>query len=156
MARPPTHRIDALRDHVGHDFGRATPARLDQRRIDPFAESTGDDPWIHVDAELARTQTPFGGTIAHGLLLSALVPAARYELGVYPPDAVDVLNHGFEKVRLLVPLPAGSHVVVQVTPADVEAKGALRTLVRCRNTAFVAGAPERAVMVAESMGMVMA
>jgi acyl dehydratase len=156
MACPANHRIDTLRDHVGHDFGCASPRLLDQPRVDQFAECTGDDQWIHVDAERARTQAPFGGTIAHGLLLLALIPAAQYELDVYPPDAVNVLNYGFEKVRFLAPVPVGSQLVVQVTLADVQAKGAGRTLVRCRNTAFVAGAPERTVMVAESMGMVMA
>ena len=101
-------------------------------------------------------QTPFGGTIAHGLLLLSLIPAAQFELGVYPDDATNVLNYGFDKVRFLAPVPSGSRVAVQVTLTDVEAKGPGRTLVRCRNTAFVEGAPERPVMVAESMGMVMA
>jgi hypothetical protein len=35
----------------------SSPTRLDQPRIDRFAEGAGDDPWIHVDAARARTQT---------------------------------------------------------------------------------------------------
>ena len=39
--------------------------------IDAFAESTGDDQFIHVDPERAA-QTPLGSTIAHGLLTLSL------------------------------------------------------------------------------------
>lgn len=156
MACPSNFRVDTLHDHLGHDFGCSTPALLDQPRIDHFAHCTGDDQWIHVDVERARTGTPFGGTIAHGLLLLSLIPAAQFELGVYPDDAANVLNYGFDKVRFLAPVAAGSRVVVQVALAEVESKGPGRTLMRCRNTAFVEGAPERPVMVADSMGMVMA
>ena len=152
MATPVNYRVDNLRDHAGHEFGCSTPVLLDQSRITHFAECTGDDQWIHVDVERARA---FGGTIAHGLLLLSLIPAAHYELGVYPKDATNVLNYGFEKVRFLAPVTAGSRIVVQVALNTVESKGPGRTLLRLRNTAFVEGAPERPVMVAESMGMVM-
>jgi acyl dehydratase len=156
MAIPSNHRVDTLHDHVGHDFGCSTPALLNQQRIDHFALCTGDDQWIHVDVERARAQAPFGGTIAHGMLLLSLIPAAQFELGVYPHDAANVLNYGFDKVRFLAPVPAGSRVVVQVALVEVESKGRGRILVRCRNTAFVEGTPGRPVLLAESMGMVMA
>jgi len=156
MGIPPNHSVATLKDHIGHDFGVAKAAHLDQSRIDHFAECTGDKQWIHVDVERARTDSPVGNTIAHGLLLLSLIPAAQYGLGVYPADASNVLNYGFEKVRFLAPVPAGSRVAIRVELAAVEPKGPGRTLVRCRNTAFIEGAPECPVMVAESMGMVMA
>ena len=61
MAIPPNYRFATLKDHIGHDFGESSPTRLDQPRIDPFAECTGDDQWIHVDVERARTQTKAPG-----------------------------------------------------------------------------------------------
>jgi acyl dehydratase len=155
MTLPVPHTVATLQDHVGHDFGASAAVRLDQPRIDHFAECTGDDQWIHVDVERARTQSPAGGTIAHGLLSLSLIPAAHYGLGVYPVDAVNVLNYGFDKVRFLAPVPAGTSVRIRVELAEVEVKGTGRTLVRCRNTAFVEGAPERPLMVAESLAMVM-
>lgn len=156
MARPANHRIETLRDHIGHDFGCSAPRLLDQLRIDHFAECTGDDQWIHVDVERARTQMPGGRTIAHGLLLLALLPAAQYELGVYPDDATNMLNYGFDKVRFLAPVPAGTAVVMRVELAEVEAKGPGRTLVRCRNMAYADGALDKPLMVADSLAMVMA
>ena len=156
MTRPTNHRVETLRDHVGHDFGCSIAVLLDQSRIDHFAESTGDGQWIHVDVERARAQMPGGRTIAHGLLLLSLLPAAQYELGVYPDDAANVLNYGFDKVRFLAPVPAGTSVTMRVELAAVEAKGSGRTLVRCRNTAYADGALDAPLMVAESLAMVMA
>jgi len=155
MAIPVPHTVATLQQHVGHDFGLSAAVPLDQSRIDHFAECTGDHQWIHVDVERARTQSPLGGTIAHGLLSLSLIPAAHFGLGVYPHDAVNVLNYGFDKVRFLAPVPAGTRVQIRVELVEVEAKGPSRTLVRCRNTAIAEGAPERPLMVAESLAMVM-
>jgi acyl dehydratase len=155
MNRPANHLVETLRDHVGHDFGCSTPKPIDQPRIDHFAECTGDDQWIHVDVERARTQMRGGRTIAHGVLLLALLPAAQYELGVYPDDAASMLNYGFDKVRFLAAVPAGTAIVIRVELADVTAKGPGRTLVRCTNTAYADGALDKPLMVAESLAMVM-
>ncbi len=45
---------------------------ITQRRIDAYAEASGDHNPIHVDPAFAET-TPFGGTIAHGMLALALI-----------------------------------------------------------------------------------
>jgi acyl dehydratase len=156
MAAPENHCVANLHHHVGHDFGLSAPVLLDQKRIDHFAQCTGDDQWIHVDVERARDSGPFGGTIAHGLLTLSLIPAVQYELGVYPADAGNVLNYGFEKVRFLAPVPSGAAIVTRVELAAVEAKGLGRFLVRTKNTAYMAGETERPVLVAESLAMVMA
>jgi pimeloyl-ACP methyl ester carboxylesterase len=81
MNRPANHRVATLPERIGHDFGCSTPKPIDQPHIDHFGECTGDDQWIGV--KRARTQMPGGRTIAHGLLLLGLLPAAQYELGVY-------------------------------------------------------------------------
>jgi acyl dehydratase len=148
--------VDTLRQHLGHDFGLSAPVRLDQPRIDEFAECTGDDQWIHVDVERARTQMPGGRTIAHRLLLLGLLPAAQYELGVYPDGAANMLNYGYDKVRFLAPVPADTAVVMRVELAEVKSKGPGRTLVRCHNWAYADGALDKPLMVADSLAMVMA
>jgi acyl dehydratase len=156
MATPPNYCTAALPALVGHVFGEAAPIEVDQRRIDGFALCTGDDQWIHVDAERARTESPFGSTIAHGLLVLSLIPVAQYELGVYPPDASSVLNYGIEKVRFLAPVAAGTSLVIRVELTGVEVRGEGRLLVRCTNTAFDAANRDRKVMVADTLGMVLA
>ena len=124
MASPKDYAAATLKDQVGHDFGASAPVLLDQQRIDGFARCTGDDQWIHVDVERARTQSPFRNTIAHGLLLLSLIPAMHFELGVYPADALNVLNYGFEKVRFLAPVPAGTAVYLRTDTGRGEPEAA--------------------------------
>lgn len=63
---------DGLAAAVGRELGVSTWIMVDQRRIDGFAECTGDHAWIHVNTERAA-KGPFGGTIAHGPLSLSLV-----------------------------------------------------------------------------------
>jgi acyl dehydratase len=149
------YALSTLAAHTGRDFGFSRSMRIDQSRIDQFAECSGDDQWIHVDVERARTG-PVGHTIAHGLLLLSLVTKAQYDVRVFPDDAAHILNYGFDKVRFLAPVPAGSSLVIRVELTDVESKGAGRTLARCRNTAYFESDLDRPVMVAESLAMLMA
>ena len=77
--------------------------------IDKFADATGDHQFIHVDPVRAAL-TPFGGTIAHGLLTLSLVPAlAADALPRLDPVAM-MINYGYDKVRFLSPVPSGSRI----------------------------------------------
>ena len=156
MASPKNYAAATLTAHVGHDFGASAPVLLDQQRIDGFAGCTGDNQWIHVDVERARKQSQFGNTIAHGLLLLSLIPAMHFELGVYPADALNVLNYGFEKVRFLAPVPAGTAVYLRTELAEVSPKQQGTFLVRCTNALHSKDHPERPVMVADSLALVVA
>jgi acyl dehydratase len=156
MASPPNYTAATLKAHLGRDFGGSAPVLLDQQRIDGFAACTGDDQWIHVDVERARAQSKFGNTIAHGLLLLSLIPAMHFELGVYPADALNVLNYGFEKVRFLAPVAAGSAVYLRTELAEVSPKQPGTFLVRCTNALHVSKYSERPVMVADSLALVVA
>jgi len=156
MSAPLDYRVATLADHVGHDFGASTPVLLDQQRISLFAECTGDRQWIHVDVDRARRESPFGTTIAHGALLLSMAVGAQFELGVYPGDAGQVLNYGFDRVRFLAPVPAGSVLTVRVELKGVESKGEGRWLVRLANSAYTVAEPQRPVLVADSLAMVVA
>ena len=68
--------VDALRDAVGEELGYSDWLEIDQKRIDLFADATGDHQWIHVDPERAAAG-PFGTTIAHGYLTLSLLPLLR-------------------------------------------------------------------------------
>ncbi len=82
---------------------------VDQERIDAFAHVTEDRQFIHIDPEKASA-TPFGGTVAHGFLtLSLLSPMAYSALPRVEGSAMGV-NYGFDKVRFLHPVRAGSRV----------------------------------------------
>ena len=66
--------VSEMVNQIGHKFEPGNWMTLDQDRINSFADCTEDHQFIHVDEEAAAPQTPFGSTIAHGLLtLSSLV-----------------------------------------------------------------------------------
>ncbi|MFF3271369.1 MaoC family dehydratase [Streptomyces chrestomyceticus] len=100
--------LDALRNAVGEDLGTSDWPEIDQKRIDLFADATGDHQWIHVDPERAAAG-PFGATIAHGYLTLALLPALVPQL--LRVDNVKMgINYGVDKVRFPAPVPVGSRV----------------------------------------------
>jgi acyl dehydratase len=101
--------LAAARDFTGKELGPSEWVRVDQARIDAFAAVTGDRQWIHCDVERARTDSPWGSTVAHGYLSLALVPAllvSVLEIG----GVTSVVNTGIDKLRLTAPVPAGSRV----------------------------------------------
>ena len=96
--------IDDVRP--GLELGPSRWFDVSQERIDAFAEATEDRQWIHVDPELAA-QSPFGTTVAHGLLTLGLVIPMTYEL-MPVEDARLAVNYGLNRVRFPAPVPAGS------------------------------------------------
>src|SRR6516164_5276796 len=109
--------IEEAIDAVGEEFGVSDWITVDQDRIDGFAGVTGDHQWIHVDAERARTESPYGSTIAHGFLTLSLIPAlskASYRV----ENAKMGINYGLNRVRFLAPVPVGSRVRVRSELVD--------------------------------------
>ena len=98
----------ALLPAVGQHLGFSEWLEIDQRRIDLFAESTGDHQWIHVDPERAASG-PFGKTIAHGYLTLSLANLFLPEIMAVDNVSMGV-NYGCEKVRFPAPVPVGSRV----------------------------------------------
>ena len=90
------------------ELGASSWVTIDQRRIDLFAEATGDHQWIHVDPE-AAAQGPFGTTIAHGYLTISLLPALLSEV-MSVTDARMGVNYGVERARFTAPVPSGTRV----------------------------------------------
>src|SRR6202030_4868674 len=69
--------IDEYRNHVGMLLGVSDWIVIGQGMIDQFADVTCDWQFIHIDPIRAK-ETPFGGTIAHGLLTLSLVSAMSF------------------------------------------------------------------------------
>jgi acyl dehydratase len=110
--------IDDLKSKVGEEIGVSGWYEVTQERIDAFAEASGDHQWIHVDPERAK-DTPFGGTIAHGLLTLSLGPQFSYEL--YTIEGITfALNYGYGKVRFPAPVPSGSKLRMRATISQVD------------------------------------
>jgi acyl dehydratase len=97
-----------LKAAVGKHLGHSDWLRIDQKRIDQFAEATGDHQWIHVDPERAKTG-PFGATIAHGYLTLSITNNFLPQL-VQVPTAKLGINYGANKLRFPAPVKVGSRV----------------------------------------------
>ena len=98
---------------VGQELGVSEWVSIGQRRVNEFAEATGDHQWIHVDVERAK-EGPFGGTIAHGYLTLSLVPwLGSMVFKLATPGAK--LNYGVNKVRFPSPVLVGSKVRARVS-----------------------------------------
>ncbi|MBC7305015.1 MAG: MaoC family dehydratase [Nocardia sp.] len=109
--------FDALRAAIGTELGPSDWVSIDQRRIDLFAEATGDHQWIHVDRERAAAG-PYGTTIAHGFLtLSLIVPMTQQIMTVSAATAG--INYGLDRVRFLTPVPVDGRIRAHLTLTEV-------------------------------------
>jgi acyl dehydratase len=140
---------ETLKDYIGKDLGESEWLKVDQDRIDQFADATLDRQFIHIDSEKA---TPlFGSTIAHGFLslsLMAGLPAPQ----VAPDNMTMAFNYGLDKVRFLTPVNVGSKVRTKAKLLSVDDKGDGRYLVKNEVTMEIEG-QEKPAYIAESLTM---
>lgn len=147
MAMVTLHGIDELKARVGQEIGVSDWAEVTQEGVDAFARVTGDDQWIHVDPERARN-TPFGGTIAHGLYTLSLGPGFSYGLMDVQGFAFG-LNYGYGKVRFPAPLPVGCRVRMRLgVDAVDDIPGGVQLTTKCT---FEIEGGDKPVCVAESI-----
>ena len=150
MALATVDGIEGLRGLIGKPVGPSEWREVTQPMIDAFAELSGDDQWIHVDAERAARESPFGTTVAHGnLTLSmidgfrlALIESTGFKLGV---------NYGWNKVRFPAPVPVGARVRASAEVVSVDDVGGGWFQVVTRFTLEVEGS-DKPCCVAESVG----
>ena len=148
-----TMNKDNVRSLVGSELGVSGWIRIEQARIDAFADTTEDHQFIHVDPERAA-QTPFGGTIAHGFLTLSLLPRFMADIGGGMEDAVMGLNYGFDKIRFLAPVKVNSRVRARAKLLDVQEKAPKQFLIKQEITVEIENESKPA-MVGEWLTMVM-
>ncbi|MFF7182320.1 MaoC/PaaZ C-terminal domain-containing protein [Streptomyces sp. NPDC008121] len=112
---------EELRAAVGEQLGHSDWLEIEQKRIDQFADATGDHQWIHVDPERAAAG-PFGTTIAHGYLTLSLLPTLVPQIMRVEGMKMG-LNYGTEKVRFPAPVPVGSRLRADAVLTKVEEAG---------------------------------
>ena len=101
--------IDDATGLVGSELGVSDWLDIDQKRVNDFADVTGDHQWIHVDVERAKAESPYGAPIAHGFLTLSLLPQIAKK-GIVITGAKNAVNFGAEGLRFLSPVPAGSEI----------------------------------------------
>jgi acyl dehydratase len=101
--------IDDATAAVGSELGVSDWQEIDQKRINAFADATGDHQWIHIDAERAKTESPYGTTIAHGFLTLSMIPALTKD-NYRVENAKMAINYGLNKVRFIAAVPSGGRI----------------------------------------------
>jgi acyl dehydratase len=154
MASVEVQGVEGMRELVGREIGPSEWRAVTQADIDAFAELSGDDQWIHVDVERAKSESPFGTTIAHGNLTLSLVDGFRKELISSSGFTLGV-NYGWNKIRFPAPVPVDSRVRGKAEVVSVEEKGGGWHEVITRFTLEVEGA-DKPCFVGDSVTRVLA
>jgi len=111
--------IDELKNSVGQELGVSDWHDVTQPDVNAFADITHDHQWIHVDAERAKKESPFGGPVAHGYFTLSLAPYLLAQIW----KVADVrwgLNYGLNKLRFPAPVPVGSRLRLRATLLTTE------------------------------------
>ena len=115
--------IDKLKSKISDQFGSwSEPIEITQDMINKFADLTGDHQWIHVDVERAKRESPFKTPIAHGFLTLSVLPAMKREPEWRLTGYGNATNYGANKLRFVMPVPAGAKVHSHSRLVGVEAK----------------------------------
>lgn len=150
MAITEVDGVEGLKGLIGQTVGPSDWREVTQADIDDFARVSGDDQWIHVDVERAKTESPYGTTIAHGNLTLSAIDGLRLKLLASTGFAMGV-NYGWNKVRFPAPVPAGSNIRAICEVVSVEDVGNGWWQIVQRFTVEVEGT-EKPCCVAEHVG----
>ena len=147
----PLATLEEIRNAIGTDVGVSSWITVDQQRIDAFADATEDRQFIHVDPQ-AATQTPFGGTIAHGFLTLALLSRMAVEATFLPDGLKMAVSYGFDRIRFLAPVRTGKRVRGRFTLDSVEEKAPGQILMRHTVAVEIEG-EDKPALTAEWLGL---
>ena len=114
---------DELPSMVGKEIGVSDWYEVTQDAVNQFADITLDHQFIHVDEEKA-SESPFGGTIAHGFLtLSMLSYFAESGAGLMLDGTKMGVNYGCDKLRFIHPVRVGKKIRSRSVLQSYEDKG---------------------------------
>src|SRR5262245_42611167 len=120
--------FELFRTDIGTDEGTGEWFEVTQDQINQFADVTHDHQFIHVDPERAKA-TPFGTTIAHGMLTLSMLTHLAAGASSAPPDPARPagipigIKCGCNRVRFVTSVKVGSRSRARAVTSNVELKG---------------------------------
>ena len=103
------NNFEEFESYVGKELGVSDYLTITQEQINLFADATFDHQWIHVDAERAKRESPYGTTIAHGYLNLSIIPYL-WEQIVKVNNIKLLVNYGIEKLKFNQPVLVNNEV----------------------------------------------
>ena len=151
--KKPPISLDGYLDMIGREVGVSSWHLVDQKRINLYADVIEDHQFIHVDPERARRETPFGSTVAHGFLTMSLMSIMSYEVMPVIEGTTMGVNYGFDKLRFISPVRAGSRVRGRFTLAEARLRKPTELMSRTSVTVEIEGEAKPA-LVADWIGLI--
>ena len=111
--------LEQLNSLVAHEMGPTAWLTISSEMVARFADVTHDHQWIHLDAERARRESPYGVPIVHGLLTLSLYPYFGRQL-LKINGVSRVINYGANRVRFPNAVAVGARVRARQTVRSVE------------------------------------
>ena len=111
--------LEQLNSLVAHEMGPTARLTISSEMVARFADVTHDHQWIHLDAERARQESPYGVPIVHGLLTLSLYPYFGRQL-LKINGVSRVINYGANRVRFPNAVAVGARVRARQTVRSVE------------------------------------
>jgi acyl dehydratase len=147
----PVAPIAEIRKSIGSEVGVSSWLKMDQQRINEFADATEDRQFIHTDPE-AAAQTPFGGTIGHGFLTLSMLSRMAAEAMLIPDSIKMAVNYGLDRVRFIAPVRSGKRIRGRFRLDSVDEKAPGQLLLRHTVTVEIEG-EEKPALTAEWLGL---
>ena len=115
---------DSIKKNIGRTLGPSKSVVITQKMIDQFSEATHDPDPMHIDPEWCEKYGPYPTTISFGFLTMSLLTSLVHDLLTYDRESrTDTggfpLNYGFNKLRLIAPVPVNSKISATVKVLDV-------------------------------------
>lgn len=118
MAKVSIGSYEEFEKFVGKPIGVSDYLKIEQSRINQFADATLDHQWIHTDVERASKESPFKKTIAHGYLALSLVPHLWNQIADIHNIKM-LINYGLDKLKFNQPVVVDSEVRLKVKLASL-------------------------------------
>lgn len=109
MSKVIIRSFNELESLIGQELGVSDYHQFTQEQINLFADATIDHQWIHIDPERAKTESPFGNTIAHGYLTISILPHLWDQI-VEVQNLKMQVNYGIEKFKFNAPVLVNNRV----------------------------------------------
>jgi acyl dehydratase len=109
MSKVVIKSFEDLEAYIGKELGTSGNLVITQEQINLFADATLDHQWIHTQPERAKTESPFGDTIAHGYLTLSILPYLWNQI-VDVQNLKMQVNYGIEKFKFNQPVLVNSTV----------------------------------------------
>jgi acyl dehydratase len=140
-------KAEELKRLIGQESNPSSWLEITQERINQFADATDDHQFIHVDPARA-SETPFGGTIAHGFLTLSTA-----EISPDVEGRVMGINYGLDKLRFVQPVKAGSRVRARQELLKAVERKPGYWMIKTRITMEIEG-EEKPALIAETISII--